>query len=254
MKRNIYETDKLLAEYLLFHYQNERVLFPSFLRNQLKFKRFSSLCVDLCKRSLKMKIPRALDLGCAVGGASFELSRFCSEVIAIDFSEKFIRTAQQLQKKKTIECEMPIEGDLKNIVKFSLPKNVKPERISFRKGDAQNLNPNLGTFDLVLMANLIDRLPDPSKCLRSIPNFINSKGILVITSPYTWLEEFTPKRKWLGGFKNRNKNIYTSDSLRKILNPHFSFLEKRDLPFLIREHARKYQLGIAEATIWKRRL
>ena len=28
-----------------------------------------------------------------------------------------------------------------------------------------NLDPQLGTFDFVLMANLIDRLPDPAQCL-----------------------------------------------------------------------------------------
>jgi len=30
-------------------------------------------------------------------------------------------------------------------------------------------------------------------------------------------------------------------------------LRRRDLPFLIREHARKFQLAVAEASIWQRK-
>ena len=36
----------------------------------------------------------ALDLGCAVGGAAFELARSFSHVLGIDFSHKFIEAAQ----------------------------------------------------------------------------------------------------------------------------------------------------------------
>ena len=35
---------------------------------------------------------------------------------------------------------------------------------------------------------------------------------------------------------------------------HFDFIAAKDLPFLIREHARKYQWSVAQATIWRRKL
>jgi 2-polyprenyl-3-methyl-5-hydroxy-6-metoxy-1,4-benzoquinol methylase len=40
---------------------------------------------------------KVLDLGCAVGRTSFELTRIFDRVIAIDYSAKFIEVANDLQ-------------------------------------------------------------------------------------------------------------------------------------------------------------
>jgi hypothetical protein len=97
------------------------------------------------------------------------------------------------------------------------------------------------------MANLIDRLPDPAACLALLPSLIPSGGWLILTSPYTWLEEYTPREKWLidadGG---------TLGALQKHLAPAFELHHTLDVPFLIREHRRKYQWSIAEGSIWRR--
>ena len=64
--------------------------------------------------------------------------------------------------------------------------------VSFMVGDACQL-PDLGQFGCVLAANLICRLPEPTKFFQQLPDMIVPGGILVITSPYTWLEQYTPK-------------------------------------------------------------
>lgn len=46
---------------------------------------------------------------------------------------------------------------------------------------------------MILAANLICRLPNPRKFLDSLKNLVEPGGIVVITSPYTWLEEYTSK-------------------------------------------------------------
>jgi SAM-dependent methyltransferase len=115
-----------------------------------------------------------------------------------------------------------------------------------------NLNPELGKFDFILMANLIDRLPDPQKCLQNIHSFTAENGILAITSPYTWLEEYTPKSKWLGGFEENGIAIRAADQLEGILAPYFEKIDSQNLPFLIREHDRKNQYSIAHATLWRK--
>jgi hypothetical protein len=43
------------------------------------------------------------------------------------------------------------------------------------------------------------------------------------------------------------------DGVKKILLPFFDHLRTTDLPFLIREHARKFQWSVAQATVWQRR-
>ncbi len=98
------------------------------------------------------------------------------------------------------------------------------------------------------MANLIDRLPDPARCLARLPRLVVSGGWLILTSPYTWLEEYTPRDKWLDGGERG-----TLGALKKILFPIFDPRWTFDLPFLIREHRRKYQWGVAEVSIWRRR-
>jgi hypothetical protein len=73
---------------------------------------------------------------------------------------------------------------------------------------------------------------------------VNAGGQLVITSPYTWLEDFTPRANWL---------CPALDKMRAVLAPHFDLTGTRDLPFLIREHERKFQWSVAQASTWIRR-
>lgn len=57
----------------------------------------------------------------------------------------------------------------------------------------------MGEYHVAIAANLVDRLPDPEKFLVDIARHIVPEGFLILLSPYTWLEEYTPKDKWLGG-------------------------------------------------------
>ena len=59
-------------------------------------------------------------------------------------------------------------------------------------GDACNL-PELGQFGCVLAANVICRLPDPVPFLVRLRSMVVPSGIVVITTPYSWLEQYTPK-------------------------------------------------------------
>ena len=75
----------------------------------------------------------------------------------------------------------------------------------------------------------------------------------VVVSPSPKVEEYTPKENWLGGFLEDGKPVRTLATLKAILGPHFQFCSRRDLPFLIREHARKFQWSVAEASVWIRK-
>ncbi len=79
-------------------------------------------------------------------------------------------------------------------------------------------------------------------------------GELVLTTPCTWLEEFTPREKWLGGLKIDGENMTTLDGLRARLEPRFSMIaEPRDVEFVIRETARKFQHTASQLTAWRMR-
>ncbi len=248
MTAPFYETDSALSQYLLFHYgtPEETLSFPEGPAEALNFPvRCVSECLDVPSLPLNA---RALDLGCAVGRSSFELARTCSTVLGIDASASFIRAAQRLQSGETLRYRIPIEGDLFTETTATAPTDIPLQNVSFQTGDATNLPETLGPFNVVLMANLIDRLPDPRRCLARLPSLLRPNGQLILTSPYTWTEEYTPKSNWLS---TPGKTAF--DSLHEILSPHFELASRQNLPFLIREHARKYQWSVAEATTWRRR-
>ncbi|MCH6256913.1 putative 4-mercaptohistidine N1-methyltransferase [Puniceicoccaceae bacterium K14] len=253
MNENFYETDKAVSEYLLFHYGTENEFYEQGIGAKEALD-FASRC-----GLLHSKIPhgnqkqRALDLGCAVGRATFELSEAFEEVVGIDYAHALIDSAKKVASKEPITIQVTVEGDVTKETTIQAPFSSQPEKITFQQGDAMSLPSSIGTFDFVLMANLIDRLPDPTKCLGDIHKLLNANGVLAITSPYTWMEEYTPKEKWLGGFYKDGEAILSFDSLKEILSPNFQLLEDFNMPFLIREHVRKNQFTVAHTTIWQKK-
>jgi putative 4-mercaptohistidine N1-methyltranferase len=214
---------------------------------------FPVRCVTECLLTEQVPQPaRALDLGCAVGRSSFELARFCTEVVGIDYSRAFIHAAGRLQQHGAVEFDCIEEGDLTRRLRAQVPDDIDPRRVAFQQGDAQAFPAGIGTFDVMLMANLIDRLPNPCRCLEQLPALIRPGGQLILTSPYTWLTEYTPKENWLGGYEQEGQPVRTLQTLQRLLQPDFKRVARCNLPFLIREHARKFQWSVAEATVWVR--
>jgi putative 4-mercaptohistidine N1-methyltranferase len=148
------------------------------------------------------------------------------------------------------------EGDLVGYQERSLRELKLDEvahKVDFWQGDACNLKPQFTGYDFVLAANLIDRLYSPRQFLADIHQRLNIGGVLMITSPYTWLEEHTPKEEWLGGFKQDGENVTTLDGLKAVLGKHFKLMqEPTKIPFVIRETRHKFQHSLSEVTLWER--
>jgi putative 4-mercaptohistidine N1-methyltranferase len=251
MAENYYDSDRAISEYLLFHYGGSADRIPAALTDALNFP---AKCVtESLDPALLPRQARALDLGCAVGRSSFELARHCGQVVGIDYSERFINVATHLRDSGSYGFNYIEEGELTLPHHAIVPPEIDRNRVTFEQGDAVRLRPGLGMFDVVLMANLIDRVDNPAKCLAQLAGLLKPGGQLIITSPYTWLTGYTPRENWLGGFLRDGQPVQTFHTLKKILAPHFDLSRQRDLSFVIREHARKYQLGFAEATLWIRK-
>jgi 5-histidylcysteine sulfoxide synthase/putative 4-mercaptohistidine N1-methyltranferase len=243
----MYETDDAVAQYCDAHFGPEK----------FGVKNFPVQLVKICREAMEGRPKqRALDLGCAVGRASFELARPFDMVSGIDFSARFIRIAHQLQEKGVIHYQLREEGELFSFHEQRLSDFALAglgAKIEFFQGDAHNLKPQFTDYDLVLAANLIDRLYDPARFLTAISERINQGGLLVIASPYTWLEEFTKKQNWIGGTRRSGEPFTTLEGLREQLTPRFRmFGEPRDIEFVIRETARKYQHTVSQLTIWEK--
>ena len=247
---NIYETDRLLAEYLLFHYGTAQETMP-YAFGPMEALDFPARCARLCfddDAAAPQPHTRALDIGCAVGRATFELARNCESVTGIDFSQRFIEAACELKMTGTHWYRRMDEGSRTTECAARVPEDIRRDRISFETGDAMDLRDDLGAFEIVLAANLLCRLPKPAKFLARLPLLVKPGGRLVITTPCTWLEDFTPRAHWLC-----SENSTTLDGLHRHLDAHFDLNKTLDLPFVIREHARKFQWTVAQASIWTRR-
>jgi 5-histidylcysteine sulfoxide synthase/putative 4-mercaptohistidine N1-methyltranferase len=244
---NPYETDQLVAQYLDFHYSE----------NGLGIENFSTAAIKISLQHIVVsESAKILDVGCAVGRSSFEWGKYANHVDAVDFSARFIQHAHALQKKGHTHYAKRQEGDLtqhKHIYLENLyPKNTF-NHVSFSQGDASNLKPQYTNYDVIYASNLLDRLSHPAQFLQHILSRLNPNGYLILLSPYTWLEEYTAKDQWLGGYKRNGETHTTFDALKEQLLPHCTLCHQQDVPFVIAETARKYQYTFSDLTIWQKK-
>ena len=244
---NIYESDSLISQYAEFGWGE----------HYLDVGNYPQTCAKLCLEYMRDKPKkRALDIGCAIGRSSFELARAFDEVTGLDFTARFIGLATRMKEEFSIGFTVPIEGEIveyKNVSLKELNLEKEADRVIFQQADACNLKPLYHGYDLIFAGNLIDRLYDPKKFLEDIYGRLNNGGMFIMTSPYTWLEEFTPKEDWIGGYKKDGENFTTLDGLKEVLEKDFKLIDTKDVPFVIRETARKYQHTVAQMSVWEKK-
>lgn len=241
----IYEEPAVLAEYLLFHYGTAAEILPP----EIDWPAGMSAALDFAVRTpghfSGRAVARGLDLGCAVGRSTYEMSRSCGHVIGIDFSRAFIDSANALREGRPIAYTRRDEGHAATGLIAKRPEDIDPAGTTFLQGDAMALPSDIGSFDRVHAANLICRLSDPLVLLNRLPALVNPDGELVLATPCTWLEGFTAPQNWPPGD--------TFDWLKIHLCGSFDFVKRTDEPFLIRETARKFQWTRSMLTVWRRR-
>ena len=240
-----------MSQYLDFHYGDE----------YFQVANFAEACAQHCISAAQASGisgdgSRALDLGCAVGRSSFELAKYFDQVVGLDFSARFIASAVELQQTGIKRYVIRDEGELvsyKEIQLSDLGLESNADRCQFMQADACNLHQKYTGYDLIFAGNLIDRLYAPKALLSTIHERMNQGGLLILASPYTWLEEYTERKEWLGGFKDASgENFTTLDGLKEVLGVHFDLLgEPIDVPFVIRETRRKFQHTLSQMTVWK---
>lgn len=106
------------------------------------------------------------------------------------------------------------------------------------QGDACALPSDLGMFDAILAANLLCRVPEPAVCLQGIADACKPGGIVVLTSPFTWLEDYTARAKWVGGCVDESgKGLRCADALKAMMAAHgFTVLEEGKVGSLLPVH------------------
>jgi SAM-dependent methyltransferase len=174
-----YEQTEEIVKYTKFHYNDVEICgisnFPVAC---------AKACLDACK---KHKIPlfEALDAGCGPGRLGIELSKEFQHVSSFDYSSKFLATAMNHQTKNMTL----FEADAHNIHTYSEVEGKK--------------------FNLIVGANLIDRMSNPREWIQNSKKLLSEDGLLVVFSPFTWMKEFTKEENWLGGFRKDSEVVWS---------------------------------------------
>jgi 5-histidylcysteine sulfoxide synthase/putative 4-mercaptohistidine N1-methyltranferase len=242
-----YESAAMLHKYMLMHWGADAEIHDKEIGAQIVLPQAQHLplaCAALITRYATGH-GSALDLGCAVGRSAFELARHFDTVTGVDFSHEFIDAANALKKNGEHAYLRKEQGDASTPLVARVDGSIERSRLRFAQGDACDLPKDMQGYDAVLLANVLCRLPDPRACLQRMQGahaLVKPGGILVMTTPLSWLEEYTPKSRWLKGIAD----------IQAVLS-QFELLHQEEIPFMIREHRRKYEYIVTQATVWKRR-
>src|SRR5258708_1418405 len=173
---NVYETDALVDQYLLFHYgEGEDQLPYPFGPHDALF--YPIRCVTEFV-PLIGQVDRALDLGCAVGRSTFELARTVPEVMGIDLSQRFISAALEIQRTGQIRFRRHEEGSIYTTVLRQLDSTIDRTRCRFEAGDALRLRSDPRPFGFCLAANFVARVDFPRPFLGVFRPGFNRTGHL----------------------------------------------------------------------------
>lgn len=149
----VYESKRAVHEYLLFHYgyAGDHFAFEGGPRDALNFP---GRCATVCKNHVVANTAsktRALDIGCAVGGSTFELAKHFDEVVGIDFSQHFVDAANKMKEKGNLEFETLVRGHIYRTCSTNLDQSIDRSRATFLQGDACNLDASIGMeqFDIL---------------------------------------------------------------------------------------------------------
>ena len=216
---------------------------------------FSQRVLDIC-RPLIGKSERALNIGCSVGRASFEMAKDFEKVIGLDFTARLINVAEKMKNQGKIKYQLTTEGELVAFKEVSLKElglDGTAEKVEFWQADASNLSVKFKDYDFIFAQNILEKLYNPENFLNVIIERINSGGILVISSTYDWDEKYTARENWLGGFRKDGEPFYSQEALSEIFAGKLKEIKpSQDLSFTIRQNDRIQYLKTAQIIFWQK--
>lgn len=249
LKDDRYETDLEVCQYCESHYGSEENAGGNYAEKIAQ--------LAMAERINQPK-KKALHFGCKTGRTAFELAVEFDEVLGLDESARTIKVGVTLQKNGYLRYTHPKEGEIMNFREVQLRDlglyDVR-NKVQFQQSDPGNMKSIYKGYDLLIADQVLESCYYPEKFLHSLGNRILPEGTLIISSHYSWDEKYTPKDKWLGGYRDEHtgENVDTLDSIKSILSPQF-VLEKvvPFIPFVLPHNQRKKDAFQCEISVWRK--
>lgn len=164
----------------------------------------------------------ALDIGCAVGRLSFELTRAHDRVIGMDNSWAFIHKAREILHYKRVNFEMIIEGHISKLHRCELNKDWDCSKVDFIVADAMALPFRKNHFSNAASINVLEKVPDPLQHLKEINRVLCKKnGMFIFSDPFSWDEDFSSPELWLGGNDNKQYSPRGINTMNRMFSGEF---------------------------------
>ncbi|MEM5787667.1 MAG: methyltransferase domain-containing protein [Syntrophobacteraceae bacterium] len=191
-----------------------------------------------------------LDTGCATGRFSFEMARKCEFVIGIDMSRRFISTAREILKNRQHTFQLREEGRIFSERSFHLPESWDARKMDFLVADAHALPFRSGSFSCVASLNLVDKIRLPLKHLLETSRAARGgKAQLLISDPFSWSEDASSPKDWLGGKPDGEFRGPALDNIARLLSdsaariyPSWNIAGSGAVWWKIRNHTNHYEL------------
>ncbi|MBF0526099.1 MAG: methyltransferase domain-containing protein [Deltaproteobacteria bacterium] len=193
----------------------------------------------------------ALDLGCAVGRFTFELSQKFDFAIGLDNSIQFVTAARRLMTQGWIDFSLIDEGRLDTPQNITLPSNWDPGRVEFIVADALALPFKSGLFSAASSLNLLDKVPFPLVHLQELNRISRSFGAqLLVSDPYSWSPLVAAEADWLGGVLTGPFTGKGRDNVKELLcgrrtdslSPGWDMRDRGEVWWRLRNHANHFEL------------
>lgn len=251
-----YETELSVAQQCELHYGERYFEVDNFAKN------YAQLALEIVQNDPDLndrKDLKLLEAGCSVGRGCFELATEVNDVVGIDFSARYIRIANQLQTTGSVLYTLPQEGEIMDFYERTLSQlglEAPAKNCTFLQQDASNLKPIFTGYDMIVSANLLEKLYEPQKFLTDVAHRLNEGGVFLLGSTYQWDEAHTQKCHWLGGFKDpkTGENKTSLEAISELLTQEFELIgAPTDIPFITRFSSRKFEQSVSQFTLWKKK-
>ena len=191
----------------------------------------------------------ALDIGCAVGRLSFEMSKTHPYVIGIDTSKSFIQKARDLLIKKRLDFDLIIEGQIVERRSCDLDRQWNYDNVEFIVADALALPFPKNLFSTVSSVNVLEKVPDPLLHLAEANRVLREKdSIFLFSDPFSWDESVMDPGLWLGGKADGKYRGRGMDNINRILSdgdgifePSLRIIDKKNIAWKIRKTANLWE-------------
>ncbi len=206
------EAERVVSLYLMNHYLNVKPekggetdwwrsnvgssspLIDSLVREHWDSGPFAKISEWVRELNRIRPVDSVVELGCGVGGLARVLSGSAKSYLGIDSSFASIALARHLILGAPYPLELRVPGDLlqgvvSRKVRIPLPLSKPDGSIDFVVGDLDACPVADGEFDVAVVLNAIDMMPEPAVLPQLQHRLLKKGGVAIQSCPYIWHEQ-----------------------------------------------------------------